>query len=247
MGDEVSDRNREAWNAGRYDAWVEAIGTPEAEARVIVADPAHKLRRLLPHMGDVAGKRVCNVQGSHGRIAVAFALLGADVTVLDFAEENRRYALELAAAAGVAIDYRLGDVIEAGQLGLGGTFDWLAMELGILHYHQDLVRFFAVLAALAKPAGRLVLNEFHPVERKLFAPDGARRDYFHAEPVVGAVPDPTGRGRSLGTCVMRSWTLGEIVTSAIDAGWRIDRLDEQPDWMAAPTIPGTFTLVATKA
>jgi 2-polyprenyl-3-methyl-5-hydroxy-6-metoxy-1,4-benzoquinol methylase len=183
--------------------------------------------------------------GSNGRVGVAFALLGADVTVLDFAEENRRYALELAAAAGVSIDYRLADVIEAGQLGLNGTFDWVAMELGILHYHQDLVRFFAVMAALAKPSGGLVLNEFHPVERKLFQPGGAFRDYFHAEPVVGAVPDPTGQGRTLGTCVMRGWTLGESVTAAIDAGWRIDRLEELPSWND-PSIPGMFTLVASR-
>ena len=91
--------------------------------------------------------------------------------MLDFAEENRRYALELAAAAGVAIDYRLGDVIEAGALGLDGTFDWLVMELGVLHYHQDLARFFAVMAGLLKPGGRLLLDEFHPVQRKLFPRD----------------------------------------------------------------------------
>lgn len=141
--------NREAWNAGRYEVWLAAFGPPEAEARVLVADPAHKLRRLQPHLGDVAGRRICSVQGSNGRVAVALALLGAEATVLDFAEENRRYALELAAAAGVAIDYRLGDVIEAGSLGLNGSFDWVVMELGILHYHQDLLRFFQVMRGLS--------------------------------------------------------------------------------------------------
>jgi 2-polyprenyl-3-methyl-5-hydroxy-6-metoxy-1,4-benzoquinol methylase len=243
VSDEIRDGNREAWNAGRYDAWVAALGPPEAEARVLMADPAHKLRRLLPHMGEVAGKRVCNVQGSHGRVAVALALLGAEVTVLDFAEENRRYALELAAAAGVAIDYRLGDVMEAGALGLA-PFDWIAMELGILHYHQDLVGFFGVLERLAKPRGRLVLNEFHPVNRKLRA--GVPVDYFNAEVRLGDVPNPTGDGRRLGRCAMRNWTLGEIVTAAIEAGWAVEKLLEHPDWVDEPTWPGTFTLVAAK-
>jgi 2-polyprenyl-3-methyl-5-hydroxy-6-metoxy-1,4-benzoquinol methylase len=241
------DRNREAWNAGRYEAWVGAMGTPEAEARVIAADPRHKLRRLLPHMGEVAGQRVCSVQGSNGRVAVALALLGAEAAVLDFAEENRRYALELASAAGVAIDYRLGDVIEAGGLGLA-PFDWVVMELGILHYHQDIVRFFQVMAQLAKPGGRLLLNEFHPVERKLLGPSAVQpADYFRSGLVVGDVPNPTGDGRSLGTCVMRGWTLGEIVTAAIDGGWRIERLEEHPGWTCDATIPGIFTLVAAKA
>ena len=240
------DLNRDAWNAERYDAWVGAIGTPEAEARVLLADPAYKLRRLLPHLGDVMGKRICSVQGSNGRVAVAFALLGGDVTVLDFAEENRRYALQLAAAAGVEIDYRLCDVIEAGALGLE-PFDAVVMELGILHYHQDLDRFFVVMAGLAAPGGLLVLNEFHPVQRKLF-PRSANgtNDYFRAELVMGEAPNPTGDGRSLGQCALRFWTLGEIVTAVIEAGFRVMRLEEHPDW-TDPLIPGTFTLVATRS
>lgn len=242
----MSERNRAAWNAGRYDAWVEALGPPAVEAARLVADPAHKLRRLSPHMGDVAGQRICNVQGSHGRVAVALALLGAEVTVLDFAVENRRYALELAAAAGVTIDYRLGDVIEAGALGLNGRFDQLVMELGILHYHLDLRRFFGVMAALAASGGRMVLNEFHPVERKLLhGVEGAPQDYFNSALVIADVPDPSGAGRHLGQCAYRNWTLGEIVTAAIEAGWRIEKLEELPAW-TDPTVPGMFTLVASK-
>ena len=245
--DAMRDRNRDAWNTERYDSWVSAYGPAAVEAARIVADPAFKLRRLLPHLSEVAGTCICSVQGSHGRIAVALALLGAEVTVLDFAEDNRRFALELASAAGVAIDYRLGDVIEAGSLGLDGRFDALVMELGILHYHQDLGRFFAVMAGLARDGGLLVLNEFHPVERKLFqAIAGAPRDYFNAELVIADVPNPTGDARSLAKCAYRYWTLAEIVTAVIAAGFRIDRLEEHPGW-TDPTIPGTFTLVASKA
>ena len=247
--DEARDRNREAWNAGRYQAWVDALGTPAVEAARLAADPAQKLRRLLPHLGGDAaalrGRRVCVPQGSHGRVAVAFALLGAAATVLDFAEENQRYALELAAAAGVAIDYRLGDVMEAGRLGLP-PFDDVVMELGIVHYHQDLSAFFAVIAQLARPDGRLVLEEFHPVERLLFQGSAvAAGDYFRTELVIGDVPDPTGQGRRLGQCVLRPWTLGEIVTACIGAGFRLDRLEEHPDW-TTPTRPGSFILAATR-
>ena len=241
--DAARDQNRAAWNTGRYEAWVDALGAPAVEAARLVADPRFKLRRLMPHLGDIAGKRICNIQGSHGRVAVALALLGANATVIDFAEENRRYALELAAAAGVPIDYRLADVIEADRLGLA-PFDMLVMELGITHYHQDLDRFFAVMAALTRAGGRLVLEDFHPVERKLLG-EGARRDYFRTESVVGAVPDPTGAGRDLGQCVMRGWTLGEIVTAVVQAGFHLRRLDEQPSW-TDPLIPGTFILVADK-
>jgi 2-polyprenyl-3-methyl-5-hydroxy-6-metoxy-1,4-benzoquinol methylase len=237
-----ADRNRAAWNNKRYELWVAAYGTPEAEARVLFADPAYKLRRLQPHLGDVAGQRICSVQGSSGRVAVALALLGADATVIDFAEENRRYALELAAAAGVAIDYRLCDVIEAGSLGLNGSFDQVVMELGILHYHQDLLRFFQVMRGLTRPAGRLLVHEFHPVRQKVRGRTSP--DYFSSEPVVGSVPDPGAQGRNIGQTVLRLWTLAEIINASLDAGFRLDRFEEHPDWEVA-NEPGLFTLVAT--
>lgn len=242
---DATERNRAAWNAGRYAAWVEALGAPAEEAARIVANPSHTPRRVLPHLGEVRRQRICHLQGSHGRIATSLARLGAEVTVIDFAEENRRYALQLAEAAGVSIDYRLCDVMQAGGLGLDGTFDALVLELGVFHYHQDLDGFFAVVAALVRPGGRLVVNEFHPVQRKLFQP-GAPRDYFRSDLLVAEVPNPTADGRTLGNCAYRHWTLGEIVTAAIAAGFQIERLEEHPDWTDA-TIPGTFTLVATKA
>ena len=240
--DAAVEGNRNAWNAQRYDVWVAAYGPPEAEARVLVADPAHKLRRFQPHLGDVAGQRICSIQGSSGRVAVALALLGADATVIDFAEENRRYALELAAAAGVRIDYRLGDVIEAGSLGLNLSFDWVVMELGILHYHQDLERFFQVMRGLTRRGGRLLVHEYHPVRQKMRG--RASPDYFASEPVIGGVPDPAGKVRDLGQTVLRLWTLAEIVNATLNADFRLDRLEEHPDWEVA-NEPGLFTLLAT--
>jgi 2-polyprenyl-3-methyl-5-hydroxy-6-metoxy-1,4-benzoquinol methylase len=152
----TTEANCRAWNARRYDAWLSAFESPKAEAARIVADPERILRRLLPYLGQVAGKRICNVQGSHGRIAVALAYLRADVTVIDFSQENQRFALELAAAAEVTIDYAVCDVLKAADLNGVCDFDVLVLELGILHYHQDLDLFFAVMRKLAVRGGTLV-------------------------------------------------------------------------------------------
>lgn len=238
----ITAANRHAWNTQRYDAWVSAFGSPQAEAARIVAEPERVLRRLSPYLGAVAGKRICNVQGSHGRLAVALALLGASVRVIDFAEENRRYALSLAEAAGVAIDYSTGDIMEAGELGLAHSFDMLVLELGIIHYHQDIDRFFAVMCDLLADGGTLILNEFHPVQRKLFWNEGPR-DYFQTELIEADVPNPDVAGGTLGRCLYRFWTMGDILTAIINAGFAISRLEEHPDW-TDPTVPGSFTLVA---
>jgi SAM-dependent methyltransferase len=173
---------------------------------------------------------------------VALARLGAEVFVVDFSDENRRFALGLAAAANVTIDYALCDIMDAGNLGRNHNFDVLVLELGILHYHQDLDRFFAVMRQLAASGGMLLLNEFHPVQRKLFWTDGPR-NYFQTDLIEADVPNPDVTGARLGKCLYRFWTMGDILTAAIKAGFTIARLDEHPDW-TDPTIPGSFTLLA---
>lgn len=240
--DTMTEANRRAWSAKRFDAWISAYGSPEAEAARIVAEPERVLRRLSPYLGEVAGKRVCNVQGSHGRVAVALARQGANVTVVDFSEENRRFALDLAAAAGVAIDYAVCDIMEAAGLGMARDFDVLVLELGILHYHQDLDGFFTVMRTLAADGGILLLNEFHPVHRKLFWKEGPR-DYFQTDLIEAEVPNPNVGGASLGKCQYRFWTMGDIVTAVVKAGFTIVKLDEHPD-RTDSTIPGSFTLLA---
>jgi SAM-dependent methyltransferase len=236
-----TERNREAWNAGRYDLWVAAVGTPAEEAARIRANPAHIARRIAPHLGALTGLRVCQLQGSHGRIATGLALMGAKPTVIDFADENAQYARELAAAAGVDIDYHVSDVMQAPALRLA-PFDALILELGVFHYHQDLRAFFDVVAGLTRAGGRLVIAEFHPVRQKLFH---APRDYFRTTLIEGAAPSPVPGGPPLGPCIYRHWTLAEIVQTTIDVGFRIDTFQEHPDW-DDPTIPGTFTLVGVK-
>jgi len=240
--DKMTETNRKAWNANRYEAWLSAFGSAETEAARIVANPERVVRRISPYLGKVAGQRICNVQGSHGRMAVALTLLGAKVQVIDFSTENRRFALDLARAANVSIDYAVCDVMRAGSLGFAHGFDALVLELGILHYHEDLDQFFMVMRQLTATGGTLLLNEFHPVQRKLFWPSGPK-DYFDRSLVEADVPNPDTTGASLGTCQYRFWTMGEILTAIINAGFTIARLDEHAD-KQSPNIPGTFTLLA---
>lgn len=237
-----TDANRRAWNERRYEAWVSAFGSVEEEAARIADNPQRVLRRVLPYLGDVVGKRICNVQGSHGRLAVALARLGAAVTVIDFSEENRRFALGLAAAASVTIDYALCDVMDAASLGLENRFDVLVLELGILHYHQNIDAFFAVMHQLAIAGGTLILNEFHPVQRKLFWAQGPHH-YFQTDLVEADVPNHQPSEPSLGMCLYRFWTMGEILTGLIKAGFELEMLQEHADW-TDEAIPGSFTLVA---
>ena len=90
--------------------------------------------------------------------------------------------------------------------------------------------------------GILLSSEFHRVQRKMFCPDGPQ-DYFYEEPVAADVPNPDVTGVSLGRCQYRFWSMGNILTAAIQSGFTIARLGEHPD-RSHPTIPGSFTLLA---
>ena len=121
-------------------------------------------------------------------------------------------------------------------------FDALILELGILHYHQDIERFFEVMRHLIAPNGVLILNEFHPVQRKLFWEVGPQ-DYFSGDLKEADVPNPDESGTSLGKCHYRFWTLGETLNAMIKNGFRIAQLDEFPD-LENDRIPGTYTILA---
>ena len=70
----MTEANRLAWNTQRFDAWATAFGSAEAEAERIIAEPERIIRRISLCTTSIAGKRICNVQGFHSRIAVALAL-----------------------------------------------------------------------------------------------------------------------------------------------------------------------------
>ena len=74
------------------------------------------------------GVKIANICGSCGKKAIPLAILGAEVTVFDISEENKRYALETAQAANVSINYVVGDVMDIDLGQYGGTFDVVFME-----------------------------------------------------------------------------------------------------------------------
>ena len=247
----ISQANRAAWDAKAYEAWIHAYGSAADAAKELAKDPAHKARRLLPHLGDVKGKRIGTPLGSNGRLAVALALLGADVTVFDISESNRRFALEMAQCANVRIDYVVGDFRDVPTKKYTEHCDALVMELGILHYFADLNVLIDVLYPIAKSDGLVVINEFHPLLKKAVTVREGKvelaGDYFAAEieeadvayqAILEQEPD-------LPKCLVRRWTLGEIVTAFARSSFEIQCLEELPSW-DCDKLPGMFTLVLKK-
>ena len=249
---ESGKQHKAAWEFDAYGFWVRQSGTPQERAEKDKADPVRMLGKYAAYFDQYQGIRVANICGSCGKKAIPLALLGADVTVFDISEDNRRYAVETAEAAGVQINFVVGDVLETDLDTYGETFDVVFMEGGILHYFHDLNEFMRIMYRLLKPGGKMICSDFHPFTKiydslhlgipsmgyffsEVYEGEMAHA-LFYEEPIRSRIPK----------CRYRKYTVSEIINAIIDTGFRLQRFDEHPAW-EDEKLPGEFTAVAIKA
>ncbi len=195
-------------------------------------------------LGDLTGLTGLHLQCHIGTDTLSLARLGASMTGVDFSPASLAQARDLAARAGVRIDYVESDVDGAPRALEGRRFDLVYTGIGALCWLPDIGRWAEVVSALLAPGGRLFLREGHPM---LWALDEGRDDalvvghpYFEtAEPMVFDEPGTYvetetefAHTRSL------EWNhgLGEIVTALLSRGLVLTELVEHRSvpWDALP-------------
>ena len=259
---EMSEKNRIGWNQFSYEAWQGRHGTPKQYAEKLKECPEKSVRYYLDEIGEVRGKRILNLLGSKGNKAVCFALLGADVTVVDISSENQRYALELAEEAGVIISYLVTDALDIDENQLS-TFDIIILEMGVLHYFLDLNPLFNKVAKLMNETSVFILRDYHPfISKALDFENGTlavEGDYFndnYIEVDVAYAPLLKEKQRQdLQKNVIRRWTISETINALINSRLSIQKMNEDKGigWAfpkGAPNgienrLPGTYTILST--
>ena len=137
---------------------------------------------------------------------------------------------------------------------LRGAFD-VAFSSGVLSWIGDLERWFAAVHRALKPNGVLVVGGVHPLalyfgERARGATDW--RSYFDEGPFT-VQPGSSHRWNPAGeavTTVQWMHTLGHVISSIAQAGFRVSHLLELPDQAEVYGVsggPGEFLLRAPKA
>ena len=159
---DYSIQNKKAWQYNAYDFWIKTAGTPEEMSKKALDNPKKMLRKYDQYFDKFEDVKIANICGSCGKKAIPLALLGADVTVFDISENNKRYAMEVAAAAKTKLTYEVGDVLDIDLNQYGGSFDVVFMEGGILHYFHDIDEFMKIMHALLKTGGKMICSDFHP-------------------------------------------------------------------------------------
>jgi 2-polyprenyl-6-hydroxyphenyl methylase/3-demethylubiquinone-9 3-methyltransferase len=101
----------------------------------------------------LAGRRALDVGCGAGLLAEPLARLGATVTGIDAAPENIAVAADHAAAGGLAIDYRAGELEQLA----GERFD-LVTCLEVIEHVADPAAFVRALGAVLAPGGLMILS-----------------------------------------------------------------------------------------
>lgn len=249
---EQASINKAAWEYRAYDFWNQA-GSPAEKAADIKSDPLARFHFHRKYFENIARKKIANPCGSNGRMAVPLALLGAEVTVFDISDENKRYALELAKEAGVSIQYVLGDFCETDLVEHGEEFDIVFAEGGIIHYFSDIDVFTKMLYSIIKTNGQLILSDFHPYRKinregsPMMSVTQTNGDYFdsHLHNVNVAYQSFFHKEEQdlFPKCLCRFYTISEIINSVIASGLEIKEFLEHPSF-EDNKLPGMFTIVA---
>jgi SAM-dependent methyltransferase len=205
--------------------------------------------RIRPYeiaaLGDVTGRTLLHLQCHFGLDTLSWARLGATVTGVDFSPAAIRLARELAADIGVTDARFIESNVYQLPVRLADEFDIVYTSRGVLGWLPDIRGWARVVARFVKPGGRFYISEAHPLiqafESEGVGPRELRLRYpywEHGDPLIfdvhGSYAD---RDAELGADhTEHGWNhgLAEIVTALIDAGLRLDRLDEQPflEWPA---------------
>ena len=214
-------------------------------------NPLGMLRKYADYFDSYANVRIANICGSCGKKAIPLAVLGAEVTVFDISEDNRKYALEVAEAANVTINYEVCDVLDINMEKYEDYFDVVFMEGGILHYFHNIDEFMHVMYTLLKQGGKMICSDFHPFTKisdilgleqpamSYFSTDVFEGEMAHARFYEEAVRNQIPK------CLYRKYTISEIINSVINSGFILEKFDEHPAW-TNDRLPGEFTVVAVK-
>lgn len=246
---EQSRINKQAWEYRAYEFWCNRDGTPSEKSLEILKDPKRSLKKHREYFEDVKGLNIANICGSNGRRAVPLAILGADVTIFDLSEENKRYALELADCSNTTIEYIVGDIFDIDVKKYQQHFDLLYLEGGILHYFHDLDQLMNILFSILKIGGKLILSDYHPIKTCITAESIYIPKYFNRESFQDDLsykqffaPDEQ---HDFPSVTLSHHTLSDIINSVISVGFTLQRFDEHRGW-DSENIPWEFTMLAKK-
>lgn len=247
--DEVAKYNTERWNA-----MVQAGAIFTRPWLDLTPETARERLDWHGWLGDLTGKRVLCLASGGGQQSMAFALLGANVTVTDLSEAQLERDREAAAHYGLTVATRQADMRDLSALP-AHAFD--------LVYHPYSINFvpearavFAQVARVLAVGGHYDVSCANPVACGLIAGDWDGTGYPLRHPYLEGVPvDYRDEGwvfqdempaKPIGGPREYRHTLSTLINGLIENGFVIKQLAEET--LGTPDVnatPGTIDHLAT--
>lgn len=214
-----------------------------AEGAVMLADYVIEL------VGEVSGRKLLDICcACDATQAFSWANLGADVTACDISPVAIKIAQRNAERIGLPVDFRVADAQMLDPIE-DESFDIVFATY--LMWFEDIGLACRNWFRVLRPGGLLLVDTFHPVTSCLKAIDGRvvpERSYHDTAPEYYDF-DGTPLARQHGgwgqttPIVEFHHTLAEIVNAALDAGFRLKKVEE-PSWETEgilARLPAGFT------
>jgi SAM-dependent methyltransferase len=187
-------------------------------------------------LGDVSGKSLLHLQCHFGLDTMSWARLGAQATGIDFSQEAISLAQSLSRELGMDARFVCSDIY--GLRGtLTGEFDIVFTSYGIKAWLPDMAEWARIAAHFLKPGGTFYMVELHPLG-SMFEYDTDTGELtwaysYSSEPQPLRCEDThtyAASNAAVRNPVVYEWShsLGEVVTSLINAGLSIEYLHEFP-------------------
>ncbi len=207
------------------------------------ADPDHLSGVVAfdrERIGDISGKKLVHLQCHIGTDTISLARLGADVTGTDFSEESLVAARKLSDESRTPVRFVLAELYETAEV-LDETFDFVYTGVGAICWLPDIAGWAQTVSTLLRDGGKFYMREGHPV---LWALDEAdpegklafKYPYFEGDPTPFEGEETYAGTGNVASPLTYDWNhgVGEVLTALIDAGLRIDRVEEYDfvEWKA---------------
>jgi ubiquinone/menaquinone biosynthesis C-methylase UbiE len=222
----------------------------KADLRKLIRDGGPYLEKmepqLCPYLKNIRGKKVIVLQFGDGLLMLACAKKGATVWGVDFSSEQVRLAGEAATYCGVHVKLVEADCQNLPESVPNDYFDLAVAECGIFVWIENIDAWMRNAYRVLKGGGRLVVSDFHPLSMIAEEADKTvtfRKSYFDQHPEIYQPEEDAP------PVVEFMWKLSDILNAAIQAGFRIDRVEEfhvEEEGKRVPLLPTDFLLVATK-
>jgi SAM-dependent methyltransferase len=222
-------------NRAHWDALAEVHGQDayyDTEGLVAGADSLRDTEAagIREAVGAVAGLDVLHLQCHIGFDSISLARRGARVTGVDFSPAALEKARAVARRCGVDVAFVEADATDLPRE-LHSRFDLVYATLGVIGWIDDIGAWMRSVATALRGGGRLLLVELHPVFNTIGQVEPLELDFPYTYNGPRAFDEPGSyAGADLPVAVTESvsyaHSLGEVVTAAVGAGLRVERLDE---------------------